>query len=247
MILTVIVGNTNTRFAWFDGRRVVRSRAVPTAAVRRGRLPRPGRVLRVAVASVVPDMTRRVCTGLRDATGLEPFLVGPRTRTPLRFRSRRRDLGTDRVCVAVGAWQRLPGQEIVVFDFGTATTVNIILREGVFAGGTILPGIQMSLDALAATTAALPRLLPGAVRSPIQRDTRSAMRAGVACLFAGGIERLITGIEQSTGRTFRIVATGGGARTARGYVERINAVFPHLASEGLAELCRLNCPKPTTP
>jgi type III pantothenate kinase len=245
MILTVVSGNTNTRFLWFDGRRVVASRVIPTVSIRPDRLPRPGRVAGIAVASVVPAVTQRICARLRAATGLEPFQVGPRTPTGLKFRYRRGDLGADRVCAAVGAWHRFPRQDLIVFDFGTATTVNVILREGVFAGGAILPGIQMSLDALAASTAGLPALLPGRLRNPIQRNTRAAVQAGVAGLFAGGIDRIIDGIERDSGRSFRIVATGGGVRTARRYAKRIRTSVPQLASKGLAELFYLNHPVPS--
>ena len=129
-----------------------------------------------------------------------------------------------------------------VFDFGTATTVNVLRREGIFAGGAILPGIRMSFDALADKSAALPRLLPGKVRSPIQHNTRAAVQAGVACLFAGGIERIIDEIERAEDRSFRVVATGGGAGTAHGYAERIPTSIPGLTSEGLAELFYLGNP-----
>jgi len=240
MILTVVIGNTNTRFVWFTGRRVTGFRAVPTESVRAGNLPKPGRVDGVAVASVVPDVTRAVRTRLRDTTGLEPFLVGPRTRTGLRLRYRRRELGADRVCVAVGARHRFPGQDLIVLDFGTATTVNVVLREGVFVGGAILPGIQMSLDVLAAGTAGLPRLLPGRTLSPVQRNTRAAVRAGVAGLFAGGIDRIMDLAGRNLGRSLSVVSTGGAVRAARRYVKRLGAVRPHLANEGLAVLWYLN-------
>jgi len=244
MILTVLIGNTNTRFVWFSGRRGTRSQVLPTSVVRHGRLPKPGRVAGVAVASVVPDVTRAVCTRLRDATGLEPFLVGPRTRTPLRFRYRRLDLGADRVCSAVGAWRRFPGRDLIVLDFGTATTVNVILREGIFAGGAILPGIRMCFDVLAAGTAGLPRLVPGRMRSPVQRNTRAAVQAGVAGLFAGGIDRIIERVERDLGRSFLIVSAGGTAGIAQRYAKRLGSLGSHLASEGLAELWYLNRSNP---
>lgn len=240
MILSVVIGNTNTRFVWFRGRRAARSLALPTAAVRRGRMPKPGKVAGAAVASVVPCVTRRACTVLRAATGLGPFVVGPRTRTGLKFRYRRQDLGADCVCAAVGARRRFPGQNLIVFDFGTATTVNVVLREGIFAGGTILPGIRMSLDALAAGTAELPRLPPGRQMSPVQRNTRRAVQAGIAALFAGGIDRIIDRVERDLGRSFLVVSTGGAAAIARRYTRRLGVLRPHLANEGLAELWYLN-------
>ncbi|GEM_PF-964512 len=241
MILTVVIGNTNTEFGWFNRRRLARSVRVRTGSLRSAGMPKPGHVVGVAVASVVPEATQAVRVRLH-AAGLEPLVVGPRTRTGLKYRYRRGDLGADRVCVAVGARRRFPDQDLIVFDFGTAITVNVILREGIFAGGAILPGVQMSLNALADSTAGLPRLLPGRTGSPIQHGTRAAMQAGVAELFAGGIDRIIDEVERGTGRSHRIVATGGGTRTARRYVKRIGTWLPRLASEGLAEVFYFNTP-----
>ena len=240
MILTVVIGNTNTRLAWFRGHRLVRSRAVPTAALRHGKLPKRNRATAAAVASVVPEATRVVRAHLRANAGLKPFVVGPRTRAGLRFRYRRQDLGSDRVCAAVGAWHRFPGQDLIVFDFGTATTVNVILREGIFAGGAILPGIRMGLDALAAGTAGLPKLPPARMQSPVQHNTHTAIQAGVANLFAGGIDRIIDRTEHALGCSFLVVSTGGAAGIARSYSKRLSILRPHLASDGLAELLYLN-------
>ncbi|MBN2465590.1 type III pantothenate kinase [candidate division WOR-3 bacterium] len=240
MILTVIVGNTNARFAWFNRRRLAKNLVLPTPAVHRGRLPKPGSVVGTAVASVVPDVTGRLARNLLKATGLEPLVVGPQTQTGLRFNYRRKDLGADRVCIAVGANCSLPSRDVVVFDFGTATTVNVVLRDRVFAGGAILPGIQMCLDALAANTARLPRLLPRNDLSPIQRGTRAALQAGVAALFAGGIDRIIDRVERGLRRPVVPISTGGAAVVARRYTRRIGSIRPHLASEGLAEIWYMN-------
>ncbi|MCX6841480.1 MAG: type III pantothenate kinase, partial [candidate division WOR-3 bacterium] len=110
MILTVVIGNTNTEFGWFDGRRLVRSLRVRTGSLRGSGMPKPGHVAGVAVASVVPEATKAVRVRLR-AAGLEPFLVGPRTRVGLKFRYRRGDLGADRLCAAVGARRRFPDED----------------------------------------------------------------------------------------------------------------------------------------
>ncbi|MBM3331612.1 type III pantothenate kinase [candidate division WOR-3 bacterium] len=244
MILTVLVGNTNTRLAWFNSRRLERFLILPTPALRDGRLPRPGPIAGIAVASVVAAVTNPVIERLRSSTGLEPLVVGPGTRTGLRFKYLRKDLGADRVCVAVGAARSLPGRDVIVFDFGTATTVNVILGEGVFAGGAILPGIQMSLDCLAAGTAGLPIVTPGRLLGPLQRTTRTAIQAGVSALFAGGIDRIVDQVELGLRRRFEVVATGGAASIARSYGRRIRSVRPRLANEGLGEIWyRNNCPR----
>jgi type III pantothenate kinase len=241
MILTIVIGNTNTRFVRFRGRRVVSARELPTVRVCRGSCPQLGRAGAVALASVVPAATQAVRACLRAVPARELLIVGPRTRTGLRFSYRRRDLGADRVCAAVGARHRFPDRNLIVLDFGTATTVNVVLREGIFAGGAILPGIRMSLDALAAGTAGLPRVLPRKIPSPVQHSTRAAMQAGVAGLFTGGVDHIIDQVERDLGRRFLVVATGGAARSARRCTGRIGLVRPNLASEGLAGLWYLNC------
>ncbi len=236
MILTALIGNTNTRFVWFNRRRPARSLTLPTPDVRDGRLPRPGHVAGVAVASVVAGVGSAVTERLRVGTGKEPLVVGPHTRTGLRFSYLRKDLGADRVCVAVGAVSALPSRDVIAFDFGTATTVNVILREGTFAGGAIMPGIRMSFDCLAAGTAGLPRIAPGTKLSPVQHTTRKAIQAGVSALYAGGIDHIISQVERGLGRRFRVLATGGAAGIARRYAKRIRSARPHLASEGMAEI-----------
>jgi type III pantothenate kinase len=235
VILTVLIGNTNTRFAWLNGRRPAKLLTLPTRAVRDGHLPAPGRVAGIAVASVVADVTNAVTRRLKSSD-VEPLVVGPNTRTGLRFDYVRRELGADRVCLAVGATCVLPNRDVIVFDFGTATTVNVILRQGVFAGGAILPGVQMSLDCLAAGTAGLPRAVPGRKLGPVQRTTRTAIQAGVSELYAGGIDHIVSQVERGLRRQFLVVATGGAASIARRYGRRIRSVHPRLASEGLGEI-----------
>ena len=240
MILTVLIGNTNTRFGWFADRGLVRFLLYPTSAIRSGRMPRIGRGTPAAVASVVPDATPPVCLRLQAVTGQAPLIVGPRTRTGLKLRYRRKDLGADRVCTAVGAHRLFPNHDVIVVDFGTATTVNVVLREGVFAGGAILPGIGMALAALAAGTARLPHLLSVSQMGPIQHNTRDAIRAGVSNLFAGGINRIVARVEENVGRQFLMVTTGGAARDADrlGVGRGVNE--PHLGNIGLAAILDRN-------
>jgi type III pantothenate kinase len=238
MILTVIAGNTSGRLTWFDGDKVRCRRVMPTgrlaAALRAHPLWPDGRA---ALASVVPAVTPACVRALARLTGQEPLVVGPDTLTRLRFRYRRSQLGADRVCLAVGAHYRYR-RDVIALDFGTATTVNVIGREGAFLGGTIVPGMQMMLDSLRQGTALLPELAPGTSWRALGHDTRSALQAGVCHLLAGGVERIISGIERHTGRSFFVVATGGAARQVRPGLRRIQAIDQDLAARGLARICQ---------
>jgi type III pantothenate kinase len=171
------------------------------------------------------------------------LIVDSHTRTGLRFKYGRGQLGADRLCDAVGAVGRFGGN-LIVLDFGTAFTVNVISEEGVFLGGAILPGFGLMADSLAWGTAALPHVTFRHVLNPIQHGTKSAIRAGISSLAAGGVDGIIGQIEEQTGMSFLVVATGGYASLMRRCVGRIRVVDPHLASRGLAELLYMNTPAP---
>ena len=244
MIFTVLVGNTNTRLAWFAGRRLVRCRVVSTNALLKDldrHLKQRVRVSGSALASVVPAATRPVTAALRRTSGSLPMVVDRRTRTPLRVDYDRSQLGADRLCVALGAHLRYPGNTVVI-DFGTATTVNVVTAEGRFLGGLILPGIGMMLHSLADSTARLP-LVPAVGPHPaIAHNTEAAIRSGVTRVLAGGLDRILSEIERASGRSYRVVATGGGAGLMRRVLRPISRVDPDLASHGLAGIYRVNRP-----
>jgi type III pantothenate kinase len=253
MILTALIGNTNTRLTWFRGTAIVKRWMRPTGTA----LPAVGRIDGTAVASVMPARTTPVIRGLKRQTGASPLVVTPATKTGLKFRYDRRQLGADRVCAAVGAHLRYPG-DLVVLDFGTAITLNVISADGTFKGGAIMPGADMMFEALARSTAQLPRvrLATGHDRNPprvsdrvpipmsgpqsLGHDTKSAIQTGVTGLLSGGIESLIDRL----GPGYRVIATGGRAPMFRKLIRRIDAVDPDLAARGLAEILCLNQTRP---
>jgi type III pantothenate kinase len=242
MILAVLIGNSNTRLAWVRGTVISRRRVVKTSLLQRSpsrALARLGRVQGVAIASVVPAATRLATELLSRTTGFRPLLVGPTTRTGLVFRYRRSQLGADRVCAAVGARQLGRGNCIVI-DSGTATTVNVITAEGVFAGGVIMPGVDMMLDALARGTAQLPRVKLHAMPPLLGHDTTGGVRVGAFHLLAGGLRHIIDRIEQAAGRRYSVVLTGGRARLLSRAMGRKVIVDPDLALRGLARIYHLN-------
>jgi len=246
MILTILVGNTRTRLTWLDHEQIRRRIVLATEAiVRHGTWAEvTNDVVRmtkgVALASVVPKATRGWCRLLHQA-GVRPLVVGPRTRTGLVFRYRRAQLGADRVCLAVGAHSRFR-DDLIVLDFGTAITVNVVTRKGEFLGGAILPGLRLMLAALARGTAIpwpMPkrRLVP---RTVLGHGTAGAIRSGVSFLLAGGISHIIERIRKETQREYRVVATGGDAGWFCRHLNVIRTVDQDLAARGLARLFYIN-------
>ncbi len=244
MTLTILVGNTNTRLTRFHGRRPTGCRVIKTDRF----LAAPERFCRrtkdlegIAFASVVPAADRRCRRAIREKTGLVPFVLGPATRTGLRIHYNRSRLGADRVCIAVGGRRQYPNEDIIVIDFGTAVTVNVVNAEGHFLGGTILPGIHLMLTGLHESTARLPRVLPRGATRVIRHDTESAMQSGALSALVGGLSRIVLRTEIDTGRHHTVITTGGGA-VARHYFDRTTIYDRHLAARGLNKIHRLNRP-----
>jgi len=243
MTLTVLVGNTNARLTRFRGARPAARRVIPTARFLSdpGRfLARPGRVTDAGLASVRAGGAAACRPALERLLGRPPVVVGPRSRTGLVFRYDRSQLGADRVCAAVGARLLLPGRDLVVLDFGTAVTVNVIDRRGCFLGGLILPGYQAMVSGLLLAAPRLPRPASVRPRQLLGRDTSAAVRAGVWHTLVGGIERILDRIDRQAGSRFETIATGGGYPLVRSGLPRVRRYDADLAARGLAEITRLN-------
>lgn len=192
----------------------------------------------VIISSVVPALTEAVLSAARDATGEEPLLVDHRTGGVPRMDIRAPEmLGADRIAVAVAACE-LAGTPVAAIDFGTATTVNFVMRDekgefGVFKGGAILPGLGMMLDALAGGTAQLPSVKLGKETAVLGKDTEESILSGVVCGTAGAVEKIIQSVQEAEGVAFRVVVTGGLRKHVIPFLRRVDLEEPHLVIKGL--------------
>jgi len=247
-VLTVNVGNTNTKVCLFQDRRLVQRRIVPTREMRRQPdrfVPARKHLHGAALASVVSAATNRCAAAITRRTGLVPFLLDQDSILGLEVRYDRQQLGADRICDAVGA-RAIRHGDLIVVDFGTAVTVNIVKREGVFLGGPIMPGQNLMLESLHRTPARLPLVKPKRTARLFARRTSEALQAGTCQLLCLGIEQVVRRIEKATGRTFTVIATGGDAGRMKPQVPRIEVVEPDLAARGLLELFLLNRTRDST-
>lgn len=144
-------------------------------------------------------------------------------------------VGVDRIAAAVAVNQlRLPDSAAIVIDCGTAVTVDLLTADGVFQGGTIFPGRQLALDALARGTSLLPQLTISDEIEPIGRDTESAMQAGVLFASTGAIDMIIRQFRPLANSPCQIFATGGGWPVLAPYIELPVLHVPYLVSNGVA-------------
>ena len=187
------------------------------------------------LSSVVPALTRPVTAALASLTGRTPLVVGRTTPTGLDLGGYDAfHLGMDRVVDCVAALARY-APPLAVFDMGTATTLSVVDREGVFRGGMILAGLSLSLDALSARAAQLPPVTLSPPEGLVGTDTERCMRYGAIYGAAGAVEGIAARLEEQFG-PLTVVLTGGNGAYVRPLL-RIPVVWePMLTHLGLREL-----------
>jgi type III pantothenate kinase len=241
MILLLDIGNTHTHLGMTDGRRVRCQAEVPTSAWRQPTGP-PGlnRFLGrttpfgISLCSVVPWATRAARRWARAQGTIPVLALNHRTIRGLSLDyPRPATIGPDRLANAIAARHRW-GAPVLVVDFGTAVTFDVVDARGCYVGGIIAPGLAAMTTYLHEKTALLPRIQLRPVRRLIGRSTEEAMRIGAVAGYRGLVRALIRGLRQELGaRRLPVVATGGyAALIARGLPE-IQRVDRDLTLEGL--------------
>ncbi len=193
-----------------------------------------------AVCSVVPPLTGVFVTLGRRFMGREPLVVSARVRTDLRIRyDPPTALGADRLVDAVAAVHRY-GAPVIVVDFGTAITFNVVSAEGEFLGGAIAPGVGTAAWALASVAARLPSVDLVFPPSVIGRDTESAVQAGVLYGYLGLVDGMVRRLQKELGSDATVVATGGLSRLMGPRTATVQVVDPELTLEGLRLVWEMN-------
>jgi type III pantothenate kinase len=225
-ILTVAVGNTRARWAWFAGREFDPGDAAPV-----GQAEAPLRALmesRTPQAVVISSVNAPAADAIESALavhGAPIHRLGRDFAPPLTHTLEDAStLGMDRACCALAAYD-LAQSAVAVIDAGTAITVDFVDGEGVFHGGAIAPGVRMMLQSLHEHTAALPDLdYDPHAQGPFGRDTAHAMQLGVAAAARGLVRDLVERFADHYDAYPRVLATGGDAPAlfeGDGLVERI--------------------------
>jgi type III pantothenate kinase len=252
MLLAVDVGNTNVVFALFEGREIRTRWRIATDPRRTGdeyavwllqllAVEGLGReaVTGMIVSTVVPRARHNLEVLGQKYFGIEPLFAGEGAAAwdfPIDV-DEPRSLGADRAVNAIAAHEAHPG-DLIVVDFGTATTFDVIDFNGAYKGGIIAPGINLSLDALVSNTAKLPRIAIEAPRgaSVVGRNTEDQMQIGVFWGYVALVEGLIARLRAEIGRPAKVIATGGLALLFDEHTEIFDAVDTDLTLTGLALL-----------
>ena len=200
----------------------------------------PEQIQGAIVASVVPQVLNSMQSAVRKLTGKTPLVVGPGLKTGLNIQIENpAQTGADLVASAVAALQEHEAPLIIV-DMSSTTTMTVLDKNGTLIGGSIGPGVKMSLDALTDRTALLPGLQLDQPKKVIGRNTTDCMRSGVmlgaACMVDGMVERM----EQELGYRATVIATGSIARFIVPMCRREIIYDKDLLVKGLAALYREN-------
>ncbi len=252
MLLAADVGNTNVVFALFEGREIKARWRIATDPRRTGdeyavwllQLAEfqgfdSADIDQVIIGSVVPRAIHNLTVLSEKYLGITPMIAG-QGEAVWGFEldiEQPSSLGADRALNTLAAHAKYDG-DLIVIDFGTATTIDAVDFTGAYKGGIIAPGINLSLDALVGNTAKLPRI---AIERPesdsvIGRNTEDQMLIGVFWGYVSLIEGLIARMKKEIGRPVKVVATGGLAILFDEHTTLFDAVDTDLTLEGLAIL-----------
>jgi type III pantothenate kinase len=246
MLLVIDVGNTNTVLGLYRGEELVHSWRLHTDKSRTADewamtahelcglagLHFPD-VDDVIISCVVPPVLSAMEELCRRYFHREPCVVGPGIRTgmPILYENPR-EVGADRIVNAVAAYAR-KRRELIVVDFGTATTFDVITARGEYLGGAIAPGLVISAEALYQRASKLPRVEIACPPQVIARNTVNSMQAGLFYGYVGLVDGIVTRMQQELRDDPYVLATGGLAGLVAPYSQTIAEVDPNLTLEGL--------------
>lgn len=193
------------------------------------------------VASVVPDVMHSLMGALVRYTGTKPMNVGPGIRTGIRIVTEEpRAIGADRIVDAVAAYEKYGGP-VLVLDFGTATTYDLITEKGEFTAGITAPGIRISSEALWTQAAKLPNIEIKKPKTILAQETITSMQAGLVYGQIGQTEYIISKVKEESGlKELKVVATGGLGRLIADETKAIDIYDSSLTLDGLRILYEKN-------
>ena len=247
MLLVLDVGNTNITCGIYDGDKLAHTFrimsktprtsdefgvAICDLAARQGVDPKE--VDGVAIASVVPNIMHSLIASVKKYFNIDPLVVGPGVKTGIKIDTPNpKEIGPDRIVDAVAAYERFGGP-ILVLDFGTATTYDLVTDDGRFTVGITAPGVRISAEALWMGTAKLPEIEIVMPKSILANDTIWSMQAGLMYGQIGQTEYIIKQVKKETGYDkLKVVATGGLGRLISNETDMIDEYDPDLTLEGL--------------
>lgn len=247
MLLVIDVGNTNITLGVFDEEKIVGTYRITTKIPRTSdefgllfcdllhvkEIERTS-IDSVIIASVVPAIMYSLTSAIIKYLGISPLIVGAGTKTGIKvLTANAKEVGADRIVDLVAAYEEYGGP-VLVIDFGTATTYDLVTEDGKFTAGITSPGIRISANALWNDTAKLPEIEILKPDSILAKDTVSSMQAGLVYGTIGATEYIIKKVkEESKLENLKVVATGGLGKIIADATDMVDIYDPNLTLKGL--------------
>ena len=246
MLMVIDTGNTTTAAGVYDGEELIAhwrlSSTLRTSdefgmdfiSLLGTKGLKPSDITGVALASVVPSLDFPMTEAIKQYFGVTPLQVNGSTDTGMKILTDNpREVGADRIVNALAGREKY-GMPLIVADYGTAITFDVVSPEGSYMGGAIAPGLTSSISALFSKAAKLPQVALNIPQSVIGRNTEQAIQSGILFGNAGLTDRIVDMIRAEPGmENARVIATGGHAGLMAKVSERIDVVDKWLTLEGL--------------
>ena len=249
MLLTTDIGNTSITLAIFDDNAIIeefrlasdRDLPLEEYEVLLKSLLKDFKITGSVIASVVEELTDRLDMAVKNVCKVDSLIINSKINTGIKIKiDNPNELGADRIANAAGAYI-MYNSPIIVVDFGTATSFDIVNKNGEFVGGIISPGINLQLKTLNKFTSKLPRIDAAESPKAIGTNTVDAILSGVMRGCAAMIDGLVKECENELGERATIVGTGGYVTIISKYLKRqFDIINPTLTLEGLRHLYYLN-------
>ena len=253
MLLAVDIGNTNIVLGCIEGDEILFEARMATDSIKTpdqycAELKvmlelfkvRPEQIEGSIISSVVPPVSNSVCLAVLRLTGKEPMVVRPGLKTGLNIKiDNPAQAGSDLIVAAVAAIADY-GAPLIIIDLGTATTITVVDKQGSFIGGSIHPGVMLSLKALSQGTAQLPGISLEEPKKAIGTNTVDSMRSGILYGTVAMLDGMIDRFEAELGYPARIIATGGLSRYVVPLCSHEITVDDNLLLKGLLRIYRRN-------
>lgn len=195
---------------------------------------------RVALSSVVPNLTRAIVKILKRLFASDPLVVSHDVETGLVRDSIPIELGSDILCNLACAHGRYPDRDVLVADFGTALTLSVVDRNALVRGVAIAPGLITAVNSLFGNTAQLPQVELKLPTTALGRNSVDSIRSGIMYGYAGLVETMVSRIENELGSHLFVIATGGLSKTISPLVPRIDDIDGLHTLRGLKLISDLN-------
>jgi type III pantothenate kinase len=203
---------------------------------------KPEEIGEISICSVVPQANHAVVNGCRKYFNTEPFILQPGAKTGLKIKYKNpAEVGADRIINAIAGYNLFPNKNLIIVDFGTATTFCVITKEKEYLGGIILPGINISMEALERNAAKLPKVEIKEMNFVVGKTTQESIQSGLYYGQIGMIKEIKSRITKESFKNERPIVIGtGGFSSMFKNIGLFDEIIPTLVLQGLKYAIELN-------